>query len=82
MRVVAILVLGFLVGCTGQPSLEELEDAAVATGDWSKVEKRERVVLLRQGPSRPACSFSHTRVCVENGVTTKCNCYKPSLDSR
>ena len=39
-------MLCFLAGYAGQTTLEELEDEAVVTGNWSKVEARER--LLQQ----------------------------------
>ena len=36
-----ILLLPFLGGC-GTTSMQELQDEAMLTGDWSKVEQREK----------------------------------------
>ena len=39
--VAALLILG---GCSGYQTLEQLEDEALVSGDWSAVEKREELI--------------------------------------
>ncbi|MCH8060728.1 MAG: hypothetical protein IIA11_09750 [Proteobacteria bacterium] len=43
MKLVSIIALCLLVGCTSRPTLEELEAEALITGDWTEVENRERM---------------------------------------
>ena len=48
MKAYGILVCGSLLfGCADMRSLEELEDEAVITGDWSLVEAREALIAKR-----------------------------------
>ena len=43
VKFVGILALCLLVGCSTRPTIEELEAEALDTGDWSAVEKRQRM---------------------------------------
>jgi len=36
-----------LIGCTAQPTLVELETEAMATGDWSHFDRRNRRNVIR-----------------------------------
>ena len=47
MKGMALLVLVLLGGCGTYTSLEQLEATAMLTGDWSEVEKRERIIARR-----------------------------------
>ena len=50
MKTIGTILVGFLlVACEPVPTLEELEDQANLTGDWSQVEKRERWKDLKAG---------------------------------
>ena len=42
MRITVLLLMLFLAACASRPSMEELEDQAMASGDWSAVEAREK----------------------------------------
>ncbi|MCH7538407.1 MAG: hypothetical protein IID57_11200, partial [Proteobacteria bacterium] len=49
MKGTGILVLLLMLGgCAVVPTLEDLEDQALLTGDWSQVENRERTIARRQ----------------------------------
>lgn len=48
MKGMLLVVLMLLTGCAGLASLEELQSQALLSGDWTKVEQRERGIALRQ----------------------------------
>jgi len=50
-----ILTLIVLAGCAGHIPLEQLEEKALLTGDWSAVEKRERLEVSRNLHSSMRC---------------------------
>ncbi|MCH8865912.1 MAG: hypothetical protein IID58_03585 [Proteobacteria bacterium] len=78
MRPISVLALFFLVGCTASPTLEELKDTAIVSGDWSEVEKRERSLQRRLTGVAPVCPQGYTRVCIENGSQENCSCLRPT----
>ena len=41
MKLMLLLGAVFLTGCVSMPTLEQLEEQAFLTGDWSAVEQRE-----------------------------------------
>ncbi len=47
-----LLLLG---GCASFASLEELEAQAMLTGDWSAVERRERIIARREAQDAVQC---------------------------
>ena len=53
--VLLFLVLGMAVGCAPYPTMEELETEAMQTGDWSKVESRQRAIERRAERRGPTC---------------------------
>ena len=57
VMVAVILILG---ACTPMPTLQELEDEALITGDWSLVERREER-LNRNKEYRDAVAFCRER---------------------
>ena len=60
-----ILALILVAGCAPYVSLEQLENEALATGDWSKVEQRQRIIArqdLRRSGSCPAGTTEHCAV--------------------
>ena len=69
----AILLLT-LGGCGTYQTLEELEKQAFATGDWSAVEKRERIIAKRRLRSGSTCGHGSTQYCEKWGSTTRCTC--------
>ncbi len=50
-----LLLLSFLVGCAPVTTLEELEAQAYVSGDWSAVDKRERMIARREARMGPTC---------------------------
>ena len=63
-----------MVGCAQFQTLEELELAAIETGDWAAVEKRERSIARRQARMGPACSDGLVVICERRGAQDKCRC--------
>ncbi len=63
-----------MVGCAQFQTLEELELAAIATGDWSAVEKREKAIARRQAQMGPACSDGLVAICESRGADDNCRC--------
>ena len=71
-----IVVSMFLVlaGCTTAPTLEELEFAALESGDWSEVRKRERAIARREARMAQQCPVGRVRVCVKRAAGNQCGC--------
>lgn len=76
MKFVGILVVLLLVGCTSRPTLEELEDAALVSGDWTAVEERERALRRHGRHHRIDCSAGYVGMCIEHASTSKCQCVR------
>ena len=70
-NLILILMLG---GCAALPTLEELEDQALLTGDWSQVEKRERTIARRQAEEPLDCVKGYVSYCETRIVNTRCSC--------
>jgi hypothetical protein len=74
MKTIILTALIALVGCAGQTSLEELEQEALATGNWTEVEQRE-MALTRKGKSKGRrCPDGFVNVCLESGMDIDCEC--------
>ena len=73
---IAIVVSMFLVlaGCSAAPTLEELEFAALQSGDWSQVEKRERAIARREARKAQQCSAGRIRICEKRLGEDRCSC--------
>ena len=80
MRMVFITLLILFAGCSDQPTLEELEDRALLTGDWTAVDERKRELRARETlmQEREPCPDNATRVCFEIGMDISCKCMKGS----
>ena len=74
--ITSIFVLCILGACAPAIPLEELEQQALLTGDWSAVELRERVNRTQQGGDLPKCSEDELRVCIDEGAVEHCTCYR------
>jgi len=74
-NLILILMLG---GCAAAPTLEELEDQALLTGDWSQVEKRERTIARRQAGEPLDCAKGYVSYCMTRIATTRCSCVSRS----
>ena len=75
MKGMAILGLLFILsGCSSIASLEELEQEAMLTGDWSAVERRERIIARRKARDGLQCPPGSVALCVSSGVANNCSC--------
>ena len=63
MKILIMLVLVGLAGCTVRPTLEELETQALLKGDWAAVESRERSLARRQARQGPSCPTGYIAYC-------------------
>ena len=50
MKFIILFTLVFAVGCASRPTLEQLEEEANTTGNWTTVERREE--LIKGNPGR------------------------------
>ena len=80
MKLVGLVALCLLVGCTARPTLEELETEAMATGDWAAVEKRERMDR-RMGLVDPInqCPNGEALLCSKKGEAENCECVSSDI---
>jgi len=60
-----------------RPSLEELEDDASTTGEWSVVERREELEKKRLEASGPGCVGELNKYCMEEQSGIVCYCLGP-----
>ena len=74
MRALILLTVLLSAGCTSSPTLEELEDEALRTGNWEAVEEREALIERRDGKPEEDCPKGQTQICVDNGSSTDCSC--------
>lgn len=70
----AALALWLLGGCGTYHTLEELEQEAMLTGDWSRVEQRERIIARRGIKTGRSCPSGTTRYCESKGAVVRCGC--------
>ena len=75
MKVIGVLlVLFFLAGCGSIKSMEQLELEASISGDWTEVEKRERILARRKEREGPSCPSGYIAFCEQNGSMKQCGC--------
>ena len=55
-------------------TLEQLEEEAMVTGDWSQVEKRERIIARRAARKGPKCPSGTVSVCNADYGRNRCSC--------
>ena len=65
MKGFLVIAAVLLVGCAPAKTLEELEFAALASGDWSAVEKREQNIERRKRQRSVSCGSDYVPVCTE-----------------
>lgn len=77
-----VLVLGItvllLAGCGTYTSMEQLEQQALLTGDWSAVEKRERMILRRKLRNGNVCGVGQVAICEGMARIDRCTCVDSS----
>jgi len=71
---IVILALILLAGCAEFMPLEQLESQAFLTGDWSAVEKRERMIARRNMYSNMQCPPGTIGYCETYGSPARCSC--------
>ena len=74
MRVLLLLGMACIAGCGTYATLEELEHQAALTGDWSAVEKRERIIARREAKRGPTCPSGYVAYCQTNLGSMRCAC--------
>jgi hypothetical protein len=74
MRRLALILFLTLSGCSSTTTLEELEAEAIASGDWSEVEKRERILRQQKRTPEFDCPEGFALVCVDGGAGEECAC--------
>ena len=74
MRGIIVATLLVLGGCSGYQTLEQLEEQALVSGDWSAVEKREELIARRAQRNGPKCSKGFTAYCETGVFETRCTC--------
>ena len=74
MKLLSLILLFGLVACAGQRSLEELEQEALVTGDWSQVEKKERALSRSGLVPGSSCDAGLVLFCGQKGPDQVCEC--------
>ena len=75
MKVLVMCLTALLVsGCGTFHTMEELEHQAMLTGDWSAVEKRERIIARRKSRSGGGCPVGQVAVCDGMSSLGRCTC--------
>ena len=78
MKFAMLIIVLVLAGCASRPSLEELEQEALVTGDWTAVESREQLLERRRDRVGYSCPDEMTRVCIDDGAGDECYCVQPT----
>ena len=77
MKVLVLLGVLILTGCISMPTLEQLETQAFLTGDWSAVEKRQRIIAKRAALRATQCPAGYMTFCEKQmGQENRCGCVK------
>lgn len=76
MKSIVIVSLLLLAACGNRPTLEQLEDEALVSGDWSKVEARERDDLHDQRQSAVRCPSGQIASCKTHLSPDNCRCVR------
>jgi len=79
MKFPGLFAFFLVAGCAAGPTTQELETQAFVSGDWSKVEQRERMVSRRQFRNGIQCSSSHFGYCEVRFGKKVCTCLKREL---
>lgn len=79
MKVIVLMGLCLLAGCSSQPTLEQLEAEALVTGDWSAVERRESMLERRKQRVGMKCPGNSIKYCADTMLEIRCTCLEPDL---
>ena len=72
--VITVMALVLLSGCGAFKSMQQLEQEALLTGDWSAVEQRERQIARRNLKSSLHCPPGKIGYCQQDFGETDCTC--------
>ena len=76
MKILSVLALILMAGCTVGPTMADLETQAMLTGDWSAVDKREQS-FARRNPRRGrvrTCPAKYLSYCEIGLGKKRCSC--------
>ena len=78
MKILSLIILCFLVGCSARPPLAELQAEAEQTGDWSAVDKyhRQNKAMNRVSGENP-CKNGYRLLCTRKSESEYCTCVSP-----
>ncbi len=74
MKFVFLISLVIVVGCAPRPPLEQLENEALITGEWTTVERREELIKERLESTAPGCPVGQRKKCIEEQSGIQCYC--------
>ncbi len=80
MNILMLCALVLVIGCATRPTLEQLENEASTTGDWTDVEWREELIKERLESTAPGCSVGLSKKCFEELSGIQCYCIKRAVD--
>ena len=76
LRFIYLCASALVVGCALRPPLEQLEDEAMITGDWTAVERREELIKTRLESTAPSCPRGEVKKCIEEQSGIQCYCFR------
>ena len=76
---ILLFALILLAGCGSFTSLEQLESEALLTGDWSAVDKRERIIARRKLDAGPTCPSGTIAYCQSFASDSRCTCVEADV---
>jgi len=76
LRFIYLCALALVVGCAPRPPLEQLEDEAMITGEWTAVERREELIKKRLESTAPGCPRGEVKKCIEEQSGIQCYCLR------
>ncbi|MDH3531366.1 MAG: hypothetical protein OEO82_00475 [Gammaproteobacteria bacterium] len=79
VKVLSLIGSALLAGCGGLTPMEHLERQALLTGDWSAVEKRERMLRRRDAHAGVRCPHGQVRVCQNDVGAERCDCWERDM---
>lgn len=78
MKFLSLISICMLAACVNRPTIDELEHEALLTGDWTKVEQRERLVIRAATDEGQRCPEGFVLACFEQGPLVDCKCLRPA----
>ena len=74
MKFAILISLVIIVGCAPRPTLDQLEEEALVSGEWTTVERREEIVRKRRESTAPGCLVGYRKKCIEEQSGIQCYC--------